>query len=293
MKAGGSMRQNFAQILKDAKIDIKVEYQKLYGMLYDRSIPVSNTNRISVYDELSTYFIAFCFRGTCLSLDEFNDLHGFHFEKDPTNFNIDHLISLCEYIENLLIAYQCVPLSYPYGYGNMPTKLIDVQFYLQQISQVIEKIGYMQAKQNDLTIFVEKDPAAIAVAEGEFIPESLSYRLISYNHYSMKGNLAEKKTTLLDLANLLEPQRTNLERIDKTFSSDLFYTFNNFHIRHNNADPQSPKFKKPIGDLAKEQLEFWYDEVYQMCLLAILRLEHADRKKTFEALKSEIENKTP
>ena len=293
MKAGESMRRNFAQILKGAKIDIKVEYQKLYGMLYDRSIQVSNTNRISVYDELSTYFIAFHFRGTCLSLDEFNDLHGFHFEKDPTNFNIDHLISLCEYIENLLMAYQCVPLSYPYGYGNMPTKLINVQFYLQQISQVIEKIGYMQAEQNGLTIFVEKDPAAIAVTESEFIPESLSYRLISYNHYSMKGNLAEKKATLLDLANLLEPQRINLERIDKTFARDLFYAFNNFHIRHNNADPQSPKFKKPIGDLAKEQLEFWYDEVYQMCLLAILRLEHADRKKTFEALKSEIENKTP
>ena len=293
MKAGESMRQNFAQILKDAKIDVKVEYQKLYGMLYDRSIQVSNTSWISAYDEFSTYFIAFHFRGTCLSLDEFNDLHGFHFEKDPTNFNIDHLISLCEYIENLLIAYQCVPLSYPYGYGNMPTKLINVQFYLQQISQVIEKIGYMQEEQNGLTIFVEKDPAAIAVAESEFIPESLSYRLISYNHYSMKGNLAEKKTTLLDLANLLEPQRTNLERIDKTFARDLFYAFNNFHIRHNNADPQSPKFKKPIGDLAKEQLEFWYDEVYQMCLLAILRLEHADRKKTFEALKSEIENKTP
>lgn len=293
MKAGESMRRNFAQILKDAKIDVKVEYQKLYGMLYDRSIQVSNTSWISAYDEFSTYFIAFHFRGTCLSLDEFNDLHGFHFEKDPTNFNIDHLISLCEYIENLLMAYQCVPLSYPYGYGNMPTKLINVQFYLQQISQVIEKIGYMQAEQNGLTIFVEKDPAAIAVAESEFIPESLSYRLISYNHYSMKGNLAEKKTTLLDLANLLEPQRINLERIDKTFARDLFYAFNNFHIRHNNADPQSPKFKKPIGDLAKEQLEFWYDEVYQMCLLAILRLEHADRKKTFEALKSEIENKTP
>lgn len=293
MKAGESMRRNFAQILKDAKIDVKVEYQKLYGMLYDRSIQVSNTSWISAYDEFSTYFIAFHFRGTCLSLDEFNDLHGFHFEKDPTNFNIDHLISLCEYIENLLMAYQCVPLSYPYGYGNMPTKLINVQFYLQQISQVIEKIGYMQAEQNGLTIFVEKDPAAIAVAESEFIPESLSYRLISYNHYSMKGNLAEKKATLLDLANLLEPQRINLERIDKTFARDLFYAFNNFHIRHNNADPQSPKFKKPIGDLPKEQLEFWYDEVYQMCLLAILRLEHADRKKTFEALKSEIENKTP
>lgn len=165
----------------------------------------------------------------------------------------------------------------------------NVQFYLQQISQVIEKIGYMQAKQNDLTIFVEKDPAAIAVAEGEFIPESLSYRLISYNHYSMKGNLAEKKTTLLDLANLLEPQRTILERIDKTFSSDLFYTFNNFHIRHNNIDQLGTKYKKPVGDLSDEQLEYWYDEVYQMCLLAFMRLEHIDRKKKFDSLKSQIE----
>lgn len=68
---------------------------------------------------------------------------------------------------------------------------------------------------------------------------------------------------------------------------------NNFHIRHNNADTQSPKFKEPIGALSKEQLEFWYDEVYQMCLLAVLRLEHVGRKKTFEALKSEIESKTP
>lgn len=154
---------------------------------------------------------------------------------------------------------------------------------------MIEKIGYMQAKQNDLTIFVEKDPAAIAVAEGEFIPESLSYRLISYNHYSMKGNLAEKKTTLLDLANLLEPQRTNLERIDKTFFSDLFYTFNNFHIRHNNIDQLGTKYKKPVGDLSDEQLEYWYDEVYQMCLLAFMRLEHIDRKKKFDSLKSQIE----
>lgn len=56
MKAGESMRRNFAQILKDAKIDVKVEYQKLYGMLYDRSIQVSNTSWISAYDEFSTYF---------------------------------------------------------------------------------------------------------------------------------------------------------------------------------------------------------------------------------------------
>lgn len=287
------MRRNFAQILKDAKIDIKAEYQKLYGMLYDRSIQVSTTNRISAYDELSEYFINFCFRGTCLSLEEFNDLHGFHFEKEPANFDLGCLVSLCEYIENLLMGYQCIPLSFPYGYGNAPPQLINIQFYLQQIGQVIEKIGYMQANQDGLIIFVEKDPAAIAVAESKFIPGDLSYKLISYNHYSMKGNLKSKKETLLALADLLEPKRDSLEKIDKAFTSDLFYAFNNFHIRHNNVDSQSPKYKKPIGDMPKEQLEHWYDEVYQMCLLAFLRLEHADRKKDFDTLKGKIENKQP
>ena len=109
------MRRNFAQILQTAKIDPKQEYQKLYGMLFDKNFAVSNSNRISAYDELGECFLSFSFRGTCLSLDEFNDLHGFHFQKDPADFKIDDLISLCEYMENLLMAYQSIPLSFPYG----------------------------------------------------------------------------------------------------------------------------------------------------------------------------------
>lgn len=283
------MRRNFAQILKDAKIDIKTEYQKLYGMLYDRSIHVSNTKRISAYDELSDYFMGFYFRGTCLSLDEFNELHGFHFKKEPQDFNIDHLIALCEYIENLLIGYQGALNPTVYGSMAMPQTPINVQFYMMQINQIIERIGYMQAEQDGFCIFVEKSPAATSVAE--LMPEGLSYKVISYNHYSMKGNLEAKKNTLLMFADLLEPQRQELEGIDKTFASDLFYAFNNFNIRHNNVDPTGSKCKKPIADLTNEQLEQWYDEVYQMCLLAFLRLEHIERKNNFDVLKSQIENK--
>ena len=105
------MRRNFAQILQEAKIDPKQEYKKLYGMLFDRTIVVSNSNRVSAYDELSECFLSFPFRGTCLSLEEFNELNDFHFEKEPTNFKIDELILLCEYMENLLIAYQGIQLS--------------------------------------------------------------------------------------------------------------------------------------------------------------------------------------
>lgn len=121
------MRRNFVQILKEAKIDIKSEYQKLYGMLYDRSIQVSNTKRISAYDELSDYFLGFYFRGTCLSIEEFNDVNGFHFEKEPEPFSIDNLILLCEYIENMLMGYQSAQCASGVGYLPMPQPAINVK----------------------------------------------------------------------------------------------------------------------------------------------------------------------
>lgn len=286
------MRRNFAQILKDARIDIKTEYQKLYGMLYDRSIQISNTNRISAYDELSERFIDFYFRGTCLSIEEFNNMHGFHFEKDPSDFNIDHLISLCEYIYNMLMAYQGAQGQGSIGYGYMSTMPapINVQFYIMQINQVIEKIGYMYASEEGVTIFVEKCPAAIAVAESELIPKNLSYKLISYNHYAMKGNLDAKKNTLLQLASILEAKRMNLKQADKALESNLFYIFNNLNIRHNNIDPGEPgKYRDYVAKMPIEEREKWYDETYQMCLLAFLQMENFDRKKEFDQLKAEIE----
>lgn len=283
------MRRNFAQILQEAKIDPKLEYQKLYGMLFDRNIPVSNSNRISAYDELSECFISFPFRGTCLTLEEFNDLNGFHFEKESDDFKIDDLVSLCEYMENLLMGYQSISMSFSYGYGNPRPQLINVQFYFQQISQVIEKIGYMQASQNGRTIFVEKSPAAVSVAESSLIPNGLSYQLISYNHYSMKGQLEAKKSVLIQLASLLEPKRDDLKTADKALENDLFYLFNNLNIRHNNVDPVDVgKYRPFVAQMESEELEHWYDETYQMCLLAFLQLEHLERKVEFDKLRAEI-----
>lgn len=285
------MRRNFAQILKEANIDIKMEYQKLYGMLYDRSIQVSNTKRISAYDELSDYFIGFYFRGTCLSIEEFNETYGFHFEKEPDNFNIDYLVSLCEYIENMLIGYQNAQGMSGFGYMPVPHPMINVQFYFMQIAQIIEKIGYVQTNQDGFIIYVERSPAAISVAESDLVPKELSYKVISYNHHTMRGNVQEKKNTIRQLADLLEAKRSELESIDKSFSNDLFYIFNKLIIRHNNIDPSAKnKFIQTVANMPMQKLEYWYDETYQMCLLAFLRLEQKVRKKEFDKLKQEIEN---
>ena len=108
----------------------------------------------------------------------------------------------------------------------------------------------------------------------------------------MKGNLQEKKNIILKLAELLEAKRSELSIVDKDFSSDLFYLFNNLNLRHNNIEPSiKGKFKQAVADMSSEELEYWYDETYQMCLLAFLRLEQADQKMEFNKLKSIIESK--
>ena len=271
------MRRNFAQVLKEGKVDLKKEYSKLYDLFYGKD----PRDGKSLADLISLNFEGFYFRGTCLDLGEFDEVHGFRFEEQPKIFDIDYLVSFCEYIYNFVLHFED-----HYFFGQ-----INKSFYLQQINKVIETIGYIQCSEDGFTIFVPKDNAAIAVSESELIPEALSYKIIAYNHHSMKGNLESKRQTLLMFADLLEPKRDELETVDKKFASDLFYTFNNFNIRHNNVDPAGPKYKKPVGDLTKEQLESWYDEVYQMCLLAFMRLEHVPRKQDFDMLKDKIENK--
>lgn len=286
------MRRNFAQVLKAANINPENEYQKLYDMLYGPSIQMPTGNRISAYDELRDHFIGFYFRGTCLSIEEFNDKHGFHFQKSPDPFVLDELISLCEYIWNMLMGYQSAIGAQGYGYGIMANTPINIQFYLLQISTLMENMGYERLEQDGFTIFTEKSPAAIAVAESSLIPQGLSYKLISYNHHSMKGNMQEKKNAILQLADLLEPKRKELNRIDSTLSGDLFYLFNNLNLRHNNIDSAvKGKYKQVVAEMEQEQLEKWYDETYQMCLLAFMSLEQAERKIKFDELKLKIEAK--
>lgn len=276
------MRKNFAEILKSAKIDIKKEYEKLYEMLYDQDLDSGYGQKTSLYDEYNENFIHMWFRGTSLSLEDFDDEYGFDFDKYPTNFDIEYLIRFCEYFYNLSTAYMGVP------------NLLDrynVTLITQQIYRVIEKIGYMPAKQDGFAIFVEKSIPAIAVSE--IVPNELSYKVISYNHHSMKGNLENKKETLLKLANLLEGKRKQLKSINSSLEDDLFYAFNNLNLRHNNKDiSYKEKYKKHIADMSNAELENWYDEIYQMCLLAFLEIEQIARKKSFNELKRRIEENT-
>lgn len=276
------MRKNFAQVLKEAQVDIAKEYSRLYSIMFDEVDFSNRTGKVgeakTVHQIIGEAFPYFYFRGTALSIEDFDEEHGFFFEPQPKDFCIDNLVTLCEYSYNLLMQYISISNSNFYGIYSQ----INESFIIEQINKIIEKIGYMETEIDGFTVFVEKSPAVIAAAE--ILPKEVSYKVISYNHHSMKGNLEAKKNTLLKFADLLEPHRKKLKNVWNSLEDDISYAFNKLNLRHNNSDI------KYVAEMSKTDLEDWYDELYQMCLLAFLRLEHIEWQKKFDNLKQAIEN---
>ncbi len=274
-------RRNFAQILKEAKIDIEREYNRLYNSFFIQKIFDGMGNNLSLYEYCQMNFINVPFRGTCLTLDDFDDFHKIHFEKVPSKFDLNYLILFCEYTYNFLIYLN--PVN---SFGNFVVNSPH-QIYLQQINKVIEEIGYMYStNERGITIFVPKSQEAISVSE--IINPELSYKVIEYNHHLLQGNIEGKKAILLLLADKIESKRVELKNINKTMETNIFMLFNNMNIRHDNCSKGSSHYIEYVANMPRKELEEWYDEIYQLSLLAFLELDNIERNKKISDLKNFI-----
>ena len=268
-------RRNFAEILREANVDIRKEYDRIYKWFYEYTVYIKdNKKRIHFSDFCRVCFKGFSFRGTCSSLDDFNTTHNFNFVENPDKFDVDYLLIFCEYCYNLIWKLQQEDLSDFSG-----VKKACEQF-INQILTVIESIGYEEVvdEESDVSIFVPKNAPAMTVAE--ILPENLSYKVVEYNNHSLKGDLMGKSEILKLLANQLEPRKDDLDNIDKQFKSDLFYLFNNISIRHNNEDK--------ISNISDDELEEWYDYTYDMSLIAFMLLDKKDHKNEILELKKKL-----
>ena len=271
-------RRNFAQILKEAKINYKREYQRLYAFFFE--MPINQEENV-LRDACANAFWNMPIRGTCLTLDDFDESHKIKFEKEPKKCDLNYLLNFCEYTYNLV--YHVAFGAWNYGFHTPREKFID------QVHRVAELMGYMfSSSENGIWILVPKDQSAIAVSET--VDKCLSYKVIEYNHHSMKGCIERKKGILLALADKLESNRRKLKQINSVMEDQLFFLFNTLNIRHNNIAPESKQYKKYVANMDKDALEKWYDETYQLSLLAFMELDNLDRKNKIKKLKDDIGN---
>ena len=264
----------FSQVLKNASIDIRKEYDRLYEMFYTQRHIKGHT----IYDCCGNCFMDFPFRGTCISLEDFEECHDIAFYDYPDDFDIYYLVSFCEYSYNLV----------KHTIGYYQAYVDTFADYIRQVLKVIEIINYMpNESEGGIIDFVPKDGAVISVAE--IVNKEISYKVIDYNHHSMKGDLDGKRSILLTLAGSLEPKRQLLKQINSQMETDLFFLLNNVNIRHNNSDPTNKSNYHPcVEAMNDEEIEQWYDDTYQMCLLAFLELDNLDRKERVSQLKAQL-----
>ena len=249
------MRKTFEEVLSNFKVDVRKEYSKLYKLYYS-----------VYYKDIQNNFEHFWFRKTCLTIEEFEEQLDLHFDAQPSKFDLDYLISFAEYIYNMMFQL-----------NNVGGFLLDNNpgFMIDHINILLSEIGYSSLWNNNIAIFVKDNPASIEVSK--IVSTELSYHILSYNHHSLKGNLKGKSDIILKIAFDLEPKRKQLEKIDSSLSSDLFFCFNKLNIRHNNKDKNDiKKYVKYVDDMASQELEKWYDQIYDMCLVAYLKLENND-----------------
>lgn len=271
-------RRNFLQILNEQGINLRREYDRLYDLFYNQKVPSNLGNNYTLKDYVEINFLSVPFRKTCLALDDFNSTYRFHFVQNPYGFDLNYLLSFCEYTYNFVIWMS--QESELFKYGNRQSG----QFYIYQIRSVIESIDYMQLTQGYITIFTPKKPEAIVASE--IVSPEISYKVLEYNHYTMNGDIARKRETLRILADQLEPRRVELAAINKELANNVFFMFNNMNIRHNNCTEGDKNYKKVVVKMSQDELESWYDETYQLCLLAFLELDNAERTKKVAQLKA-------
>lgn len=68
---------------------------------------------------------------------------------------------------------------------------------------------------------------------------------------------------------------------------------NNLNLRHNNIMPSDNNYKDFVAKMDIATLENWYDELYQMLLLAFLEIDQIERNSKVKTLKASINGGTP
>ena len=183
--------------------------------------------------------------------------------------------------ENDNVVFRC-PWHKKNCEQNHPLLRDDVYAVRENINRVLDLSNHeFLTLESGRQIIVEKNVYASEVSQ--IVSETSiqdAIKVLEYNHFANKGDVQRKKEILIALANYLEPFRRELNNSEELKDilkvnnqkviafEKLFEMYNNFGLRHNNSNQYHL-------DLADDELEQWYDDIYTSTLFVILSMDES------------------
>lgn len=276
-------RKNMFEILKD-KWNLEEETDRLLKLFSKY-----NTVYCGLWDyNLESFVENYCFyewknRGRYIDVNDYLNALGFEKISKKAKSDAESFILLIEIIYNFYyMAMKHINSNEDFGYYS---EFVTLKSNMDNYLEYYIHMPYYREDKEQL-IIIEKIPEITAVVEISDSDTACDH--IMYNHYSLKGDITAKKAILLRFADRLEPLRKKSEKINKKLSDNIFFLFNNFNIRHNNCEPKSKNYKQYVAAMPPNEIEHWYDELYQMILLSFLEIDNLERQEKVEMLKTKF-----
>lgn len=278
------VRKNIFEILEN-KWDSIAEIKRIYKLLYKKSISNPYSRDMTPIDVVNEY----CFhnwnnRHTYLSIEDMAKALNLeiYYDNIPNSLSTTMILNYLEFATNIVML--CDTKIFEEGWKFNYYK--DYRILDENINIALEHLNFCQQELNneERIILIEKNPSAIAVAE--IVDEDTACKVIEYNHYLLKGDIDKKKEILLQLTNKYESMKSNIKGLNSKLDDDIGFMLNNINIRHNNKSGKNKK--EYISKMRKDTMEKWYDETYQMLLLAFLLNEQPSRSKKISQLKEKL-----
>lgn len=282
------MRKSIFDIVSES-IDMESEANRLVTMSSEEHVLVINSYP---YKTLFDYVDDYCFReweqrGHFLNVDDFLEALEFDDLKEEATYDVDAFLTLIELIYNFWeLSHKKLcddEKEYQLQWCGNFYHLKDV---MDDVLGQYNHIAYISEEQ-ECVLVVEDKAEVTAVAE--IMPTStLAVDVIKYNHRTLRGEIEFKKKILLAMGAELEAKRKKLHTINSKLEDDIFFMLNNLNIRHNNKIKGDKNYKEYVAKMRKERLEKWYDELYQMILVAFLLMDNVKRAENVKELKGKI-----
>ena len=277
-------RNSIFDIVSDS-MNIKNETERIIKIFEEEQTLMVRSNKYTILEYVDKYaFADWKWRGHCLDVDDFlNSMQYQHIVSSAKYYNVEPFLILIELVYNfwnLACSNLMTDDTSLRWFGNffLLHKILDDN--LQQFNH--------KAYFDDKRILIIEDKLEVT-AVAEVVNENLAKDVIRYNHHSLRGDIETKKAILLAFGSELEPMRKELEKLNKQVSEDIFFALNNLNLRHNNCNSQDQsKYKEHVAKMNESELEQWYDEIYQLMLLAILLLDNMERTSKIKDLKQQI-----